>query len=128
MPCRTLVLSIALISAIGCSTIEPRFVDGPSGVSYQLGAYNHIMDVTVQEADSEKVLWRFKGLGKFEHFDYGECTEKMRELTPAQPLKQGDRVLVWVQYQYDTWYAACAGNLRSEFEVVSANKFRLISP
>jgi hypothetical protein len=123
-----IAIAVLLGPSPGCSTLrDPGFENAPTGVSYHVGTYNGISRVTVEAADSGKILWQIEG-GRFERFDYGKCPEQTREVVAPQPLKAGDKVIVQVNYQYDTWYAASVGRIRSEFEVVSSNAFKRITP
>jgi hypothetical protein len=130
---RTAAGTLMASTAIGCTATAPTpaFIDASNGIAYRLGNYNNVLTVTIQSADSGKILWQLNrdisfayGPTQFEQFDYGKPPPNMKVVIPAQPLSIGDRVVVDIQYQFDTPVSANTTNLYSTYEVVGVNSFK----
>jgi hypothetical protein len=102
------------------------------GLSYELPRCNYIKTVRVCDAASGKVVWQLEQDAKqwanpFDHVNYGQVLQGMRETAAAQTLKKGDRIRLEVTYQYDTPFSASSASSAFEFEVLGPNRFRRIS-
>jgi hypothetical protein len=126
------VIAVMLfMQALHPNTQTPDTGDTSYGFDLSLRRYNQILEIQVQKLNSRNPVWRLcrdisyaDGPTRFSHIDYGKAPHNMRERIPAEALKPGDKIVLYVKYQYDTIAGACVTELATCYIVIGENQFR----
>ena len=125
----------SLLQRLTASNAKPAYPNPAYGMCYTLPEYNVILEVTVKDKTTGSVLWHlnrgkefgWSGPSRFECLHYGKTPANMSETTPARPLKEGDRIVLEINYQFDLGSVGpIPGSLNWEYVVEGPNRFRMI--